>query len=1498
MTNSFIPIYFRGMDPPKNSSSAPRKRISLLSLDGGGVRGLSSLRILERIMECINPDDPPRPCDHFDMICGTSTGGLIAIMLGRLQMSVSECIVEYQKLSTSVFTKCQHRVNIWKRELQGRFDHKALEAGDKDLLRRRGLDENELLREPGGNPRCKTFICTMRQETSDIMIFPSYYSPTWGKPPLDSVRIWEAARATSAATSFFDPLEINGRFYVDGATGANNPIYELWAEASSVYTLYDGWRLDDHLECLVSIGTGAQSKKPFGSGLVEVAAALKAIATESEAIAEQFQRQHVPLVGNSTLFRFNVIDGLQGIGLEDADRLGEIEASTDRYCATVSVKQQVQACASRLREKSWSTAATLAFERGSGDISMRKPYENSLDRMPEPDLERFIHTKAFQQWVSGMESSIVCMTPVKASTIREGASRQSALAADLSKYVKSRTDCVMLYVDCFWILQIPKQSRFETIASELRKEEMRADHPGDDQSDIVMESLCRQLFQLCETREEVLRGYCSSLPPEEASHFRTQMIAHGRPRKQDVLPLLGRLHSPSSAPIIISIDRMNTLDDSSRTNLVSSLMALNAHGSFKSLLCGDESLLLTKSFPLHLPIITVGIEIQECLASLSFEELDVRKSQVPPAAEGTTSWIWSHPVYQSFSSQDSGILWIRGKPGSGKSVLARAIQQRLRDHSHPKDGASVPMLIGDWFYHRRRGGGFVRHESFVRSILCHFLQQDSKIFDFLQEAYRKMDPREEGAWAYDLIVNIFRRICQSSTPMLVVVDAVDEAENTQVLSLIKSVFASETIWSKARFIIISRPNVRIEREIEGEPTIVVELANQKDIERIINLGLASLHNDIHSLDFAPSNRSQRPLRLPPRSQMRQPRSRPFATMVDREKQAMRQIQQVLESKAQGCILWVKLMLDRMMQQVQIYHGSTLEDLHQLVTQVPEQLAEYYKQLANEVTANKDDRTVSEIRMALMWVCAAAEYGEVTLESLWEALALLKWDFQSETLEAVWHRQLIVSSYNELWRKISTICGSFIEIFNPGLSADESRIYHYGAASIVQLIHQSVRDFLCDSDANDTGLRFSFDEARQMVRHRLKLYLGLAASDLYRMHRSGPQDPLLVVNWLDDQRLLHLATKVGQTECKALLRILWEMGLCSLREADEDPERALVTAIEALDHEHIWSQPLTELGRLTYHACTEGSVTAMRNTFSLKWLPTDLWSLAAGEVITSYILFRASRCQSPNVTTGLDLFGSGSQTKPASALRQETGRTVTAPNSTLMTNTTSFDTRYSNDKHKTPLYHKKEVAATDTPTIDDIGRQFDRDLVRWIRVLSGLDNSHTGSSAGPAGSAQTPSHARPTKNGPHDNPKESNFENEEEVTRLLAKFHANNCATKGDTKKPVKKKVKLTLRPHSGGSKDPDEDRWESCPWTVFISIDKGDIHITHRVLYHMWSSFLDLVCGSKRSKFAAIKVDAVDRQGDGEKEGEYDLAAPVEDIEDTIIAALTLGSLHQLKTQP
>lgn len=62
----------------------PDKELRLLALDGGGVRGLSALMILEQLMEKINPDSPPKPCDYFDMIGGTSTGGWVITSSRRL----------------------------------------------------------------------------------------------------------------------------------------------------------------------------------------------------------------------------------------------------------------------------------------------------------------------------------------------------------------------------------------------------------------------------------------------------------------------------------------------------------------------------------------------------------------------------------------------------------------------------------------------------------------------------------------------------------------------------------------------------------------------------------------------------------------------------------------------------------------------------------------------------------------------------------------------------------------------------------------------------------------------------------------------------------------------------------------------------------------------------------------------------------------------------------------------------------------------------------------------------------------------------------------------------------------------------------------------------------------------------------------------------------------------------------------------------------------------
>ena len=86
----------------------PLGPLRLLSLDGGGYRGLALLYVLRQIMRNIPGIDPSEklyPHKYFDLIGGTSTGGLVAVMFGRLGMDIQAAIEKYQELGPTIFGK-------------------------------------------------------------------------------------------------------------------------------------------------------------------------------------------------------------------------------------------------------------------------------------------------------------------------------------------------------------------------------------------------------------------------------------------------------------------------------------------------------------------------------------------------------------------------------------------------------------------------------------------------------------------------------------------------------------------------------------------------------------------------------------------------------------------------------------------------------------------------------------------------------------------------------------------------------------------------------------------------------------------------------------------------------------------------------------------------------------------------------------------------------------------------------------------------------------------------------------------------------------------------------------------------------------------------------------------------------------------------------------------------------------------------------------------------
>jgi len=190
-------------------------------------------------------------------------------------------------------------------------------------------------------------VCATSSETGDTVRLTSYRSPRGRERLLRTTKIWEAGRATSAASSFFDPITIGdfGESFIDGATGANNPVYEVWNEAQD---MWPSSSLEDKVKCLVSVGTGVPSLTPFKGDLVGIGQSLLAIATETEKTAERFSRDKLRLDDMGRYFRFNVLRGLENIGLEESKRKNAIIAATDRYIESQTVFKQMKTCADRM----------------------------------------------------------------------------------------------------------------------------------------------------------------------------------------------------------------------------------------------------------------------------------------------------------------------------------------------------------------------------------------------------------------------------------------------------------------------------------------------------------------------------------------------------------------------------------------------------------------------------------------------------------------------------------------------------------------------------------------------------------------------------------------------------------------------------------------------------------------------------------------------------------------------------------------------------------------------------------------------------------------------------------------------------------------------------------------------------------------------------------------------------------------------------------------------
>lgn len=172
--------------------------------------------------------------------------------------------------------------------------------------------------------------------------------PGYSSGDYPDITIWEAARATSAAPTFFKSLRMGPpgmqEEFIDGGMGCNNPTTLLLQEAARVFGP------NRRVACVVSIGTGLKPNNPSNAPQflqkvipVDTIKAVVDTATDCEETHSSMERRfsHVP----DLYFRFNADQPVGEIGLDEWKEVGKIAAYTEYYLKHPAVNAQANKAA-------------------------------------------------------------------------------------------------------------------------------------------------------------------------------------------------------------------------------------------------------------------------------------------------------------------------------------------------------------------------------------------------------------------------------------------------------------------------------------------------------------------------------------------------------------------------------------------------------------------------------------------------------------------------------------------------------------------------------------------------------------------------------------------------------------------------------------------------------------------------------------------------------------------------------------------------------------------------------------------------------------------------------------------------------------------------------------------------------------------------------------------------------------------------------------------------
>lgn len=210
--------------------------IKILSIDGGGIRGIIPVLVLNYLEEKTGS----KINELFDFIAGTSTGGLLTLLVNKVNpYSARDLMSLYEgEQARVIFPKIKHPL---RKMLKGpKFEVSGIEAVLENIAG--GLTMRDTIK--------PCVITAYRTEQGNAEFFTNY------QPRYAGISLTKIARATSAAPTYFEPVYIDGfGTYIDGGIAANNPALCAYIEVLKLLR-QSGINPYSKKIIVVSLGTG------------------------------------------------------------------------------------------------------------------------------------------------------------------------------------------------------------------------------------------------------------------------------------------------------------------------------------------------------------------------------------------------------------------------------------------------------------------------------------------------------------------------------------------------------------------------------------------------------------------------------------------------------------------------------------------------------------------------------------------------------------------------------------------------------------------------------------------------------------------------------------------------------------------------------------------------------------------------------------------------------------------------------------------------------------------------------------------------------------------------------------------------------------------------------------------------------------------------------------------------------------------------------------------